>query len=195
MKKHLLKVTSTAFALGIALSAQADVEAASPNASVKAQGNGAANLERLNPVEKRISSVDVELQLLSTELANTETLSEEQYDYYEGKLNSLNNRVSASTNQLNAITKKVDDSTEEVINAENTIDEALTNIIEVQELLSTIVVLPEEQPVEEPTVEEPAVEEQPVEEPTVEESAEEEQPVEEPTAEVKIEVVQEVTTE
>lgn len=41
--------------------------------------------------------------------------------------------MNASTNQLNAILKKVDGRAEEVVATENTIDETLINIIEVQD--------------------------------------------------------------
>ena len=179
MKKNLLKVTAPAIALGLVLSVQSNVGAASPNSQGNGQVNGTVNLERLIPIEKRISSVDMELDLIVSVLGQKETLSEDQYDYYQEKLISLNNRVKASTNQLSAVLKKADDSTEEIVDTKNDIDEALIEILEAQELLNSIEILPEE-PIEESTEEVPT-EESTVEVPT--EEGTEEVPTEEGTEE------------
>lgn len=165
MKKSLYKMTAPALAIGLAFSAQGGALAASPNAQanvnaevkaeVKAEQrgflNGGASLShRLIPIEKRISSVDVEVAELTAELEATGSLSFEEYVYYQEQLNALFGQVGASTNQLQAVTKKFGEDSAEVAEAKAEINAAFSVTLEAQNLLDSIDVIEELPEVEEP---------------------------------------------
>ena len=171
MKTSLFKITAPALAIGLALSAQGGVYAAGPNAETQAKANtevnvgqknflgvGASLTHRLAPIDNRISSVDFGVAELSAELEATESLTFEEYFFYEEQLTSYLNRLNASTNQLEAVTKKFDEDSAEVTEVEVALDASLTATLEAQNLLNSIDVIEElpdvEEPIEEP-IEEP----------------------------------------
>ncbi|MCI2255420.1 hypothetical protein L2D08_13685 [Domibacillus sp. PGB-M46] len=219
IKQPLLKATAPALALGLAFGAQADAEAANVKTAVQAsvgteaavkEKSGGSILHRLNPVEKRVSSIESELAIVASGLESTETLTSEEYDGYLSQLNSLLNRTNAATNQLNAVAKKSGEETPEVIEVENKISDVVTQVLDTQNLLGTIEIvpetpeleLPEEGTVEEPIapVEEGTDETEVPEEDTTETATPEEGTVEEPVAPVEegtdeTEVPEEETTE
>lgn len=203
IKQPLLKATAPALALGLAFGAQADAEAANVKTAVQAsvgteaaakEKSGGSILHRLNPIEKRVSSIESELAIVVSGLESTETLTSEEYDGYLSKLNSLLNRTNAATNQLNAVAKKSGEDAPEVIEVENKIGDVVTQVLDTQNLLGTIEIVPETPEVELPeegTVQEPAApveegtDETVPEEDTTETTTPEEGTVEEPAAPVE----------
>lgn len=168
IKQPLLKATAPALALGLAFGAQANAEAANVKTAVQAsigteaaaeEKSGGSILHRLNPIEKKVSSIESELTFVVSGLESTETLTSEEYNGYLRQLNSLLNRTNAATNQLNAVAKKSGEDAPEVTEVENKIDNVVTQVLDTQNLLGTIeiipltpeVELPEEEIVEEPT--------------------------------------------
>lgn len=169
MKKTLFKLTAPALAAGLALTASGSAFAAGPdaNANVKAQVkveqkanvNGADLSHRLIPIEKRISSVDFDIAALTAELEAAESLSYEEWVYYQEALNALFGQVGASTNQLQAVTKKFGEDSAEVAEAKGEINDAFSTLVQAQALLDAIEVtveVPEVEVPEEPEVEVPA---------------------------------------
>ena len=153
MKKTFIKAAAPALAIGLAFSGQAGAEAANPNANAKAevnsvtqavQYNGASLSHRLSPVENRLSSVESEVASIVSELANVDTLTPDQFEYYQGLVDSLFGRVNASTNQLQAVTKKFDDNAPEIVEVEIAINEVYNSAFTTQNLLDSIEVVPEE---------------------------------------------------
>ncbi|WP_050183845.1 hypothetical protein [Domibacillus robiginosus] len=183
IKHPLLKATAPALALGLAFGAQADAEAANVKTAVQAsvgtekaasEKSGGSILHRLNPIEKKISSIEDELAVVVSGLENKEALTSEEYEEYLGHLNSLLNRTNAATNQLHAVAKKSGEDAPEVTEAENQIADVVAQILDTQNLVSTIEIAPELPAVELPeeeTIEEPSA---PVEEGTDEVEAPEE---------------------
>jgi hypothetical protein len=180
MKKTLFKLTAPALAAGLTLSVSGGALAAGPDihANVKAQAkveqkgtvNGADLSHRLIPIEKRISSVDFEIAALTAELEAAESLSYEEWVYYQEALNALFGQVGASTNQLQAVTKKFGADSAEVAEAKGEINDAFSTLVQAQALLDAIEVTVEVPEVDLP--EEPEVPEAPTE-PATEAPAEE----------------------
>ncbi|MFD1861522.1 hypothetical protein [Planococcus chinensis] len=175
MKKTLIQLTAPALAAGLAFSGTGGALAAGPDAhaNVKAQVkveqsakvNGADLSHRLLPIEKRISSVDFDVAALTAELEAKESLSYEEWVYYQEGLNALFGQVGASTNQLMAVTKKFGEDSAEVAEAKAEINEAFSTLVQVQALLDSIEVTVEEPEVETPEVPEaPEMPEAPAEE-------------------------------
>ena len=167
IKQPLLKATAPALALGLAFGAQANAEAANVKTAVQAsvgteaaaeEKSGGSILHRLNPIEKRVSSIESELAVVVSGLESTETLTSEEYDGYLSQLNSLLNRTNAATNQLNAVAKKSGEDAPEVTEVENKIGDIVTQALDTQNLLGAIEIVPETPEVELPeegTLEEP----------------------------------------
>ncbi|MGK7377544.1 hypothetical protein ACSFXN_06850 [Planococcus sp. 1R117A] len=175
MKKSLLKFTAPALAIGLTVSAQGSVLAASPHADVNAKAEvkveqgkafkgGADVSHRLNPVEKRISKATSQVSEITSELKDAEALSYEEYLKYQEQINAVFGTLGASTNQLEAVTKKFDDNASEIIAVKLDLNSAFESAVETQSLLESIDVIEEVPEVEVPDVEEPVVE-VPVEEP------------------------------
>lgn len=87
MRRSLMRLTVSSLALGLAVSATGEAEAASPNANINGQVNSNAQVSqqngpglehRLSPVIRKIQSVENEVNILSSELESVETLTSEQ---------------------------------------------------------------------------------------------------------------------
>ncbi|MDB0579436.1 hypothetical protein [Salinicoccus roseus] len=199
-RRSLMKLTAPALAIGLALSGQGDAEAASPNANINgivnsnaqvSQSNGASLDHRLSPVENKLQSVQLEANFIASQLEDAESLTPEQYEYYKGEIDSLLNRANASTNQLNAVSNKFGNDASGIIEVEGDINLTISLILDLEDLLEGIEIVPEE-PVEEAPDEETP--EEPVEEVPDEETPEE--PVEEaPDEEAPEEPVEEAPDE
>ncbi len=166
MKTSLLKITVPVLAIGLAFSAQGGVSATSPDAGTSAKVNVGVNAgkeitqaqgtdftHRLTPIDERIFSVDSEIEEITLVLEGAESITFEEYFFYQEKLNSLVNRLNASTNQLNAVTKKFDVDSVEVTELEVAIEASFVANLEAQNLLDSIDVVPELSEIQEPTEE------------------------------------------
>ncbi|MFC6040388.1 hypothetical protein ACFPYN_13245 [Paenisporosarcina macmurdoensis] len=166
MKTSLLKITVPVLAIGLAFSAQGSVSATSPDAGTQAKVNVEVNAgkeislakggdftHRLTPIDERIFSVNSEIEEIIVVLEDAESITFEEYFFYQEKLNSLDNRLNASTNQLNAVTKKFDGDSVEVTELELEIEASFVATLEAQNLLDSIDVVPELPEIEEPTEE------------------------------------------
>lgn len=164
MNTSLLKITVPVLAIGLAFSAQGGVSATSPDAGTPAKVNVEVNAgkeislaqgsdftHRLTPIEERIFSVNSEIEETIVVLENAESITFEEYFFYQEKLNSLVNRLNASSNQLNAVTKNFDKDFVEVTELEEAIEASFVATLEAQNMLDYIDVIPELPEIEEPT--------------------------------------------
>lgn len=171
MKKSLLKFTTPALVVGLALSAGGGVSAADNKVEVKenkAEFNqsfkkGSDVSHRLAPVEKKVSAVNKDLVEIGTELEGEETLTFEELVEYQEQIDNAYGKLGAASNQLNAVTKKFDENSLEVIDVEVAITSAMNATQLTQEYLSALEVIEEFPEIEEPEPEpEPEVPEEPI---------------------------------
>lgn len=87
--------------------------------------------------------MDIDISALTAELEAKESLSFEEYAYYQEALNALFGKVGASTNQLQAVTKKFGEDSPEVAEAKASINAAFSTLVEAQDLLDSIDVIEE----------------------------------------------------
>ena len=174
MKKSLFKFTAPALAVGLALSAHGGVSAAD-NKAEKAEAKenkakvsqsfkkGSDISHRLVPVEKKVFTANDILVELGTELEGKETLTVEEFAYYQEQVDSVFGKLGAATNQLEAVTKKFDDNSAEVIEVEVSISSAYDAAQLTQAYLNSLEVIEEVPEVDEPETPEEPTEPEPTE--------------------------------